>query len=153
MYGDANPQFETEYSGFITGEDESVITSQGSYTTSATAKSDAGNYTVNQTGVTAKNYAVTYEPGTLTVTKAPLTMTARNKTMDYGSRVPTLEVDYAGLKNSEAKPVVIEEPLQEKEVVSHEDDAPDMMTLLIAENEKLRNMNLQLRRALQAFVM
>ena len=46
-----------------------------------------------------------------------------------------------------------EEPLQEKEVVSHEDDAPDMMTLLIAENEKLRNMNLQLRRALQAFVM
>ena len=56
-------------------------------------------------------------------------------------------------KNSEVKPVVIEEPLQEKEVVSHEDDAPDMMTLLIEENEKLRNMNLQLRRALQAFVM
>lgn len=110
MYGDANPQFETEYSGFITGEDESVITSQGSYTTSATAKSDAGNYTVSQTGVTAKNYAVTYEPGTLTVTKAPLTMTARNKTMDYGSRVPTLEVDYAGLKNSEAKPAWTVEP-------------------------------------------
>ena len=110
VYGDANPQFETEYSGFITGEDESVITSQGSYSTSATAMSDAGNYTVTKSGVTAKNYAVTYEPGTLTVTKAPLTMTARNKTMDYGSRVPTLEVDYSGLKNSEAKPAWTTEP-------------------------------------------
>ena len=44
--------------------------------------------------------------------------------------------------------------------VSHEDEAPvpeedipDMMTLLIAENEKLRAMNQQLRKALQAFVM
>lgn len=110
MYGEGNPQFETEYSGFITGEDESLITNQGSYSTSATAKSDAGSYAVTQSGVTAKNYTVTYEPGTLTVTKAPLTMTARNKTMDYGGRVPTLEVDYEGLKNSEAKPAWTVEP-------------------------------------------
>ena len=34
-----------------------------------------------------------------------------------------------------------------------EEDAPDMMALLTAENEKLRAMNLQLRKALQAFVM
>lgn len=32
-------------------------------------------------------------------------------------------------------------------------DVPDMITLLVAENEKLRIMNLQLRKALQAFVM
>ena len=56
-------------------------------------------------------------------------------------------------KHSEAKPVVIEVSTKEEEAVPHEDEAPDMMTLLIAENEKLRNMNLQLRRALQAFVM
>ena len=110
VYGEDNPQFETEYSGFITGEDEKLITSEGSYSTTATKGSDAGTYSITQTGVTAKNYTVTYEPGTLTVTKAPLTMTARNKTMDYGSRVPTLEVDYEGLKNSEAKPAWTVEP-------------------------------------------
>lgn len=110
MYGEGNPQFETEYSGFLTGEDETVITNHGSYTTSATVKSDVGSYTLSQSGVTAKNYAVKYESGTLTVTKAPLTMTARNKTMDYGSKVPTLEVDYEGLKNSEAKPTWTMEP-------------------------------------------
>ena len=32
-------------------------------------------------------------------------------------------------------------------------DVPDMITLLVAENEKLRIMNLQLRKALQALVM
>ena len=34
-----------------------------------------------------------------------------------------------------------------------EEDVPDMVTLLMAENEKLRAMNLQLRKALQMFVM
>lgn len=34
-----------------------------------------------------------------------------------------------------------------------EEDVPDMMTLLTAENEKLRTMNLQLRKALQALVL
>ena len=34
-----------------------------------------------------------------------------------------------------------------------EEDIPDMMTLLVAENEKLRAMNQQLRKALQAFVL
>lgn len=110
IYGENNPKLESEYFGFVTGEDESVILDEGTYSTSATASSAVGTYIITQTGVTAKNYAVTYEPGTLTVTKAPLTMTARNKTMDYGSRVPTLEVDYAGLKNSEAKPAWTVEP-------------------------------------------
>ena len=34
-----------------------------------------------------------------------------------------------------------------------EADIPDMLTLLAAENEKLRSMNMQLRKALQAFVL
>ena len=43
-------------------------------------------------------------------------------------------------------------PGQAKPVES-DADVPDMITLLVAENEKLRIMNLQLRKALQAFVM
>lgn len=110
VYGDTNPQFQTEYTGFITGEDESVITSMGTYSTSATASSAVGTYNVTQSGAVAQNYTFQYEPGTLTVTKAPLTMTPRNKTMTYGDRMPTLEVDYAGLKNNESKPAWVTEP-------------------------------------------
>lgn len=43
-------------------------------------------------------------------------------------------------------------PVQ-SQVMQPEEDAPDMLTLLISENEKLRQMNHQLRKALQAFVM
>lgn len=110
VYGDANPQFQTEYTGFISGEDESVITNRGTYSTSATAKSDVGTYSVSLAGASAQNYTFTYESGTLAVTKAPLTMTARDKTMEYGGRMPSLEVDYSGLKNNETKPVWTTEP-------------------------------------------
>lgn len=110
FYGDPNPQFQTEYTGFVSGENASVITSQGTYTTTATQKSDVGTYEVKQQGATAKNYTFNYESGTLSVRKAPLTMTPRNKTMTYGDRVPNLDVDYAGLKNSESQPVWTTEP-------------------------------------------
>lgn len=110
VYGDANPQFQTEYTGFITGEDESVITNNGTYSTSATASSAVGTYVVTQSGATAQNYTFQYESGTLTVTKAPLTMTPRNKTMTYGDRLPTFDVEYVGLKNSETKPAWTTEP-------------------------------------------
>lgn len=109
-YGEVNPEFQTEYSGFIIGEDELVLTSKGTYSTTAYANSDVGKYTVTQSGATAQNYTIEYEPGTLTVTKAPLTVTARSKTMTYGDRMPTLEVDYAGLKNNESKPAWITDP-------------------------------------------
>ena len=48
--------------------------------------------------------------------------------------------------------IAMQLPGQAKPVES-DADVPDMITLLVAENEKLRIMNLKLRKALQAFVM
>lgn len=110
VYGETNPQFQSDYSGFVNGEDKSVITNNGSYSTSATTKSSVGTYSVTQSGATAQNYTFEYESGTLTVTKAPLTMTPRDKTMTYGDRIPNFDVDYKGLKNGETKPEWIKEP-------------------------------------------
>lgn len=110
LYGDGNPQFSSEYSGFVNNEDASVVTSNGSYTTTATEKSDVGTYAIKQSGATAQNYVFEYEDGTLTVNKAPLTMTANDKTMTYGGNVPTLDVSYEGLKNNETQPVWNNEP-------------------------------------------
>jgi hypothetical protein len=110
LYGDDNPQFSSEYSGFVNNEDASVVTSNGSYTTTATEKSDVGTYPIKQTGATAQNYVFNYEDGTLTVNKAPLTMTANDKTMTYGGKVPTLDATYQGLKNNETVPVWTTQP-------------------------------------------
>jgi hypothetical protein len=104
-YGETDPQFLSTYTGFVNNEDASVITSRGTYSTTATAKSDVGTYAIKQSGATAKNYVFEYEDGTLTVNKAPLTMTANNKSMTYGSNVPTLDAKYDGLKNNETQPV------------------------------------------------
>ncbi len=109
-YGDANPAFESEYSGFVNGEDASVITDHGTYTTDATNKSDVGVYTVSQSDAVAQNYTFTYETGKMTVTKAALTMTANNKRMAYGDMLPNFDATYTGLKNSEAAPAWITEP-------------------------------------------
>ena len=109
-YGDDNPQFSSTYTGFVNNEDASVLTSHGTYSTTATAKSDVGNYTIKQTGATAQNYVFEYEDGTLTVNKAPLTMTANDKTITYGSKLPTLDVKYEGLKNNETTPEWDTEP-------------------------------------------
>lgn len=104
LYGDADPQFASTYTGFVNNEDASVITSHGTFTTTASANSDVGTYAIKQTGATAQNYVFQYEDGTLTVNKAPLTMTANDKTMKYGANVPTLDVTYTGLKNNETQP-------------------------------------------------
>lgn len=110
IYGDENPQFETEYSGFVNGEDESVILSNGLYTTEATIGSDVGTYTVSQSDAEAKNYSFNYEDGEITVNKAQLTMTANDKSMVYGGAIPTLDASYTGLKNNESKPVWTSNP-------------------------------------------
>ena len=110
LYGDADPQFEAIYSGFVNGEDVSVVTNHGTFTTTATAKSDVGKYAIRQTGAIAQNYVFEYEDGTLEVYKAPLTMTANDKKMIYGDRVPVLDARYEGLKNNEIVPVWTSEP-------------------------------------------
>ena len=110
LYGDGNPEFTSTYTGFVNNEDASVVTSNGSYTTTATTKSDVGTYPIKQTGATAQNYVFDYEDGTLTVNKAPLTMTANDKTMTYGGKVPTLDATYQGLKNNETVPAWTTEP-------------------------------------------
>ena len=50
---------------------------------------------------TLSNYEVTLVNGTLTVTKAPLTIKADNQTMTYGGTLPALTATYTGLVNGD----------------------------------------------------
>ena len=109
-YGDENPAFEVAYTGFVVGENETSFLSQGIFATSANVKSNVGTYTVNYSGIETKNYNVTYQPGTLTVTKAPLAAKPKDAERSYGASNPTLMIEYTGLKNNETEPAWITRP-------------------------------------------
>ena len=103
-YGDNNPAFNISYSGFINGDNESVITTKPTVTTIATASSNVGTYPISISGGVAQNYTLKYETGTLTVTKADLEVSVNDTTKVYGSENPTFTLNYSGLKNDETKP-------------------------------------------------
>lgn len=103
-YGEDNPQFKVTYSGFVNGENEDVITTKPTVTTNATKTSNVGDYTLTASGGVAGNYELVYEPGVLTITKAPLSAKVNDATKVYGSPNPAFTIDYFGLKNEETAP-------------------------------------------------
>lgn len=71
--GVANPALTVIYSGFVNGEDSSVLSALPSVTTTATQSSLAGTYPITVSGATAANYNITFVAGTLTVIAIPTT--------------------------------------------------------------------------------
>ncbi len=103
-YGEDNPNFTISYSGFVNGEDENAIETLPAITTTATKTSDVGEYPITISDGKAKNYMLVYEPGTLTITKAPLTAKVDDVTRQYGTGNPAFTISYNGLKNGETMP-------------------------------------------------
>lgn len=103
-YGEANPNFTITYSGFVNGEDESVLTSKPVATTNANEKSAVGTYPITISGGKAKNYTFEYEQGELIVNKASLGIQVMDASKVYGTDNPTFTLGYSGLKNNETVP-------------------------------------------------
>ncbi len=74
-YGESNPSLTLTYSGFQNGEDETVLDTAPTASTSATTTSDAGAYSITVSGGTDNNYTFNYTDGTLTINKADQTIT------------------------------------------------------------------------------
>lgn len=109
-YGEANPKFKVIYSGFVNNENESVLDEPVTVSVNADKNSPVGTYTISLSGGKAKNYDITYEPGVLTVTKAPLTARVKNAERTYGAPNPDFQIEYTGLKNGETAPVWSTQP-------------------------------------------
>lgn len=62
-----NPDFTFTYSGFVNGEDATVLTKMPVATTAATVDSPDGTYPITPSGAESPNYNITYVNGTLTV--------------------------------------------------------------------------------------
>ena len=68
--------------------------------------SGVGVYAVNRGTLTAgPNYAITYNPGSLTVTTAALTVTANSPSKVYGAALPALTYTNSGLVNGDTSSV------------------------------------------------
>lgn len=95
-YDEALPEpFEYTYSGFI-GSDDFKAASAPSVKVAGTI-TEAGNYTLYiDGGDPGENYTIVGETGTLTVSKAMLTISAGTVDIVYGDEIPELKPTYSG---------------------------------------------------------
>lgn len=102
-YGEANPAFTCNISGFVNGENEQTLGITPAFECEATQISKVGNYKI-LASLNAPNYEITYKYGSLTIVKAPITATVIDLNKIYGNENPDFSLSYSGLKNNETAP-------------------------------------------------
>jgi hypothetical protein len=104
VYGAALPALTVSSSGWVNGDTLASLTTPPTLSTTATAAShvQAGGYPITASGAVDPNYAITYLPGTLTVTPAPLTISADPQSMVLGAPLPALTASYLGFVNGDS---------------------------------------------------
>lgn len=108
LYGGALPAVlpAADFNGLVAGDTPASLTTQPTLNTAATVLSNVGMYGITASGAVDANYTVSYAPGTLTVTPAPLTITANSVSAVYGSLPQTFSASYSGLLNGDQPSVV-----------------------------------------------
>jgi hypothetical protein len=101
-YGSAVPALSASYSGFVNGDNLSVLSGSPLLSTTATSASGVGVYPINASlgTLSAANYTFTFASGTLTINPALLTVTPNNATTTYGT-IPSFSVGYMGFVNND----------------------------------------------------
>ncbi len=100
VYGDPLPAFSLGYTGFVLNQGPAVLGGTPVFATPVTTSSVVGTYPVTVSGLTATNYAITFQPGVLTVTKAtPVYSNLTSPVISSGATPTTLggALSYAGL--------------------------------------------------------
>lgn len=102
LYGQPNPPLtNVTYTGFVNGDTFASLTGTLNCTTAAGPASNVGTYAITCSGLTSPNYAITYMPGALSITPAPLAIVASNAPRPYGANNPALTGIITGLQNAD----------------------------------------------------
>jgi gliding motility-associated-like protein len=96
VYGEVDPDLDYTPSGTLYYTDAYSVITGVSLTTETGVSATFGTHTITVTGGTSVNYNVTHIDGTLTVTKAELTVTANDKSKIYGADDPALDYTPSG---------------------------------------------------------
>lgn len=110
VYGEPNPIFTCNISGFVNGENEVTLGTTPLFECAATQLSNVGTYRI-LASLDAPNYDITYKYGTLSVVKAPLSVGVSDATKIYGNQNPDFSLLFSGLKNEETSPVWTKKPV------------------------------------------
>ena len=102
-YGDANPTFDLAFSGLASGDTDAVFTGY----TIGSAGVNAGTHAITLAGGSASNYNITRQNGTLSITQAPLSITANSDTRLVGRDNPVFTASYGGFVNGENAGVLL----------------------------------------------
>jgi mucin-19 len=89
------------FAGFENGEDATDLGGALAYGGAAQGAINAGSYALTLSGLTSDNYVLSYQPGTLTVNKAALTVVADDASRLYGDANPTFTTSLTGFVNGE----------------------------------------------------
>ena len=110
VYGAALPPLTASYSGFVNGDTAASLETQPTLATTATAASHvSGNpYAITASGAADGDYLISYSPGTLIVTPAPLTISANDQSKVYGAALPPLTASYSGFVNGDTAAIFSE---------------------------------------------
>lgn len=101
MYGQANPAFSARYSGGSVSDLYAPVQFR-----ILGPGVNVGTYGIQPYGASSITHDLSYVDGVLTVTPAPLTMTALNATRAYGEANPGFGFSYAGFVNGDTSAVV-----------------------------------------------
>ncbi len=114
IYGAPLPTLTANLSGFVNGDTASVVSGTPALTTSATAASHVSGSPypifVSAGSLLAVNYSFDFVSGALSVTPAPLFITANNAGMTQGTAVPPLSVSYSGFVNGDSAASLVTQP-------------------------------------------
>jgi hypothetical protein len=107
VYGAADQTFTYNYGALQNGDTSGVFTG----TLGRAAGENVGSYGINQGSLSAgPNYALSFTGNHLTITPAPLLITANNISMAYGV-APVLTVSYTGLANGDTAASLTKQPV------------------------------------------
>lgn len=104
QYGETNPAFEFTSTG-------KNLVGTPDVSCDATALSPVGTYPIVVKKGSVTNYNDSYVNGTLTITKAPMTIAAQSFTIKQGEVLPTFTATYTGFKNGETESVLSNKPV------------------------------------------
>jgi len=100
VYGEANPQFTASITGFLPGDGIADLSGAPDLRTVADVTSDVGTYAIEAalgSLQSAQGYSFAFNPGVLTITPRPITVTADNLSRLYGAANPPLTFTVGGL--------------------------------------------------------
>ena len=113
-YGDASTIYVIDKDhlvGLQFSDTADVLSGTLTCASSVTATTGVGSYPISTcSGLSADNYTVGYNPGSVTVKPAQLLITASSTSFVYGHAAPAINALYSGFKNGETSSVLTQQP-------------------------------------------